>query len=170
MKKIIINSKTHGIKTVLIDDEDYELVIKHKWFVIKGVNTFYVVRNCYRTGKQKRLWLHREIMNPADNMDVDHKNNDGLDNQRSNLRIVTRTQNSQNRAAKKNGHSKYLGVCLHKKKNGGTVYWTAHIRIDKKLKWLGQFPNNIDGELNAAKAYDDAAKKYHGEFSNLNFK
>lgn len=170
MKNIIVNSKTYGIKNVLIDDEDYEFVIKHKWFVIKGGNTFYVVRNCYRTGKQKRLWLHREIMNPADNMDVDHKNNDGLDNRKSNLRVVTRTQNSQNRTSKKNGNSKYLGVCLHKKKNVVAVYWTAHIRVNKKLKWLGQFPYNSDGELKAAKAYDVAALKYHGEFANLNFK
>lgn len=172
MSELIINSKIHGVKIVLLDEDDYEKLKNFKWYIVKGVNTFYVVRSVY-LGENKcqiREYLHRVVMKEPKGMCVDHIDGDGLDNRKCNLRVATKIQNGANRKPKKTGSSKYLGVCVYSKKNGRRIYWTANIRVMKKLKWLGQFPYTDQGELEAAKMYDVAAKKYHGDFANLNFK
>ena len=94
---------------------------------------------------------------------VDHRNTDSLDNRRANLRLATHSQNSCNsRRDKSNTYSRYRGVSFSKRKQK----WFAAIRADGKKTWLGYF----DSEEDAAKAYDTAAKKYHGEYATLNFK
>ena len=85
-----------------------------------------------------------------------------MDNRRVNLRAATRAQNVRNRKKyTKSGSSKYKGVSW-KKDNGK---WSARIGLNNKSIFLG----NFEKELDAAKAYDKAAKKYHGEFACLNF-
>lgn len=106
--------------------------------------------------------MHNVIMNPPAGMVVDHKNHNTLDNQRANLRLATYSQSCANRRSFKNASSKYLGVGFEKDKQK----WAARIRVNKKGIRLGAFAREVD----AAKAYDEAAKKYHGEFANLNFK
>lgn len=170
MKIITINSKTYGKKRVLVDDENYEELVKHKWHIIKGHNTFYVVRSICKSGIQKRLWMHRVILNSPKKKYVDHINGNGLNNQKRNIRICTKRQNSRNRKSATGSHSKYLGVCLHRRKIHNHKYWTAHIRSSKKLIWIGSYPYTRQGEINAAKAYDKKAKQLFGKFANLNFK
>jgi hypothetical protein len=93
---------------------------------------------------------------------VDHRNTDSLDNRRTNLRLATPSQNSCNsRRDKSNTYSRYRGVSFSKRKQK----WFAAIRANGRKLWLGYFSDEID----AAMTYDRAARKYHGEFAQLNF-
>jgi hypothetical protein len=123
---------------------------------------FYAVRNVkIGHGRTKQSGLHREIMNNPKGLVVDHKNGDSLDNRRANLRPATRSQNCQNVPKRKNTSSRFIGVSFnkfHKK-------WSAFINSEGKRMFLGYFDNEID----AACAYDTAARKYYGEFARINF-
>jgi hypothetical protein len=132
---------TQGLKA-LVDDNDYEEFNKYKWYAHKGGNTFYVERHMKGNHKIKIL-MHRAIMNVNVGMFVDHIDGNGLNNCKSNLRIVTTRQNLQNRHSDKT--SKYVGVFFDKVSNK----WIACIRIDKIRKYIGRFEN----ELDAHKAY-----------------
>jgi hypothetical protein len=112
-------------------------------------------------GRTKLLSLHREITNAPKGLLVDHRNGDTLDNRRTNLRLATASQNMQNVKKKKNTSSRFIGVSFIK----SAGRWAAQIRAQGRDRWLGTFVNEID----AAKAYDTAAKKYYGEFARLNF-
>jgi hypothetical protein len=106
--------------------------------------------------------MHREIIQPKRKLLVDHKNNNGLDNRIDNLRLATRSQNNINsRRNKSKTLSRYVGVSFDSRKRR----WYARIYFNNKGLWLGYF----DSEIDAARAYDEAAKKYHGEFARLNF-
>ena len=147
-----------------VDPADYKRLRKYQWFATKGTNCFYT-RGCVansKTGKEKLVYIHQMIIEVPEGMVVDHINHDGMDNRSANLRAATRAQNTRNRKkfAKSSG-SKYKGIYFRKK----TRKWEVLITFEKKKIHLGTFPNEIE----AAKAYDRAAVKYHGEFACLNF-
>jgi HNH endonuclease/AP2 domain len=160
--EIIINSKKHGTHTALIDDEDFEQINKYVWSIIKGHNCFYLGTKIQFEGKKRFTLLHRYVMGLAfkEKLLIDHINHNGLDNRKENLRISTCSQNNKNRRSVENSTSKYLGVNFNKKRNR----WRAQIRSGIRKIDLGNFILEDD----AAKAYNDAALKYHGEFANLN--
>jgi hypothetical protein len=147
-------------KVALVDDEDFEYLNQWKWSVLKGHNTFYAYRKQSIDGRVCQIYMHRFIMKPPDQLDVDHIDSDGLNNQRLNLRLATKQQNQGNRRKITNGHSKYKGVTLKRGKK-----WLAQIGINSRMTHLGYFDNEID----AAKAYDRKAKELFGEFAKLNF-
>ena len=105
--------------------------------------------------------MHRQIMDFPKGLVVDHRNCDSLDNRRDNLRVVTQAINMRNRRKRKNTSSQFIGVSLRKSRNRFDV----NIRHNGKKIYLGSYDNEID----AARAYDAAAKKYYGEFARLNF-
>jgi len=151
----------------LVDDDDYDRLIKFSWHIraskISNKNNIYAVTDLNRLDKSKRrmIFMHRVIMNIDDpNIIIDHKDMNGLNNQKLNLRTANKSQNGANRTSM--GSSEYLGVswCKHGKK------WLASISFEKKCYKLGRFHSEID----AAKAYDTAAKDFHKEFANVNFK
>tara|TARA_R110000868_G_scaffold130029_2_gene339528 strand:+ start:399 stop:869 length:471 start_codon:yes stop_codon:yes gene_type:complete len=112
--------------------------------------------------------MHRLIMGcvKGDGKKIDHKDHDKLNNRLSNLRFATQSENQKNK--KSRGTSKYLGV--HKITTRGYSYWRAAINSNGKIIKLGTFPLTEEGEKQAAETYDRAAKQYHKEFANLNFK
>lgn len=87
--------KLKGNNVALVDDEDYDKISSYNWSVITCKTTKYAKRYCgsgYINGRS----MHRMIMQPPDNLVVDHKDGNGLNNQKSNLRICTRGQNISN--------------------------------------------------------------------------
>lgn len=159
MKEILLSQN----KTTVVDDEDYEYLSQWKWCAVKSGKTYYAMRNAgYKNGKQINVFMHREILHAKWFDKIDHKDHNGLNNLRNNIRKATATQNRTNTPKRNNTKSKYLGVCIR-----GNNYVSAEITIHGKTKYLGYFKND---EIAAAKAYDVAARKYHGEFANLNFK
>ncbi len=147
-------------KIALVDDEDFEYLNQWKWFARKNKHNYYV---CRRNGK-KHILLHNVIMNPSPGFEVDHRDRNGLNCQRKNMRIATHSQNQSNKRSQINGTSKYLGV--HYKKSKGYSYICAAIQSNHIQLHLGTFKTEED----AARAYDNKAKELHGEFANLNFK
>lgn len=144
----------------LVDDSDYDELSNYKWCVIKNLNTFYATSHAYIDDKRTTIRMHRIIMNPPEGMIIDHKNGDGLDNQKSNLRICTYSENSRNINSHKNSTSKYIGVSYSS--SYGT--WLSMIMVDGKNKSLGYFKT----ELEAAIIRNIAARKYYKEFAKLN--
>lgn len=157
MKEIVLSQ---GL-TARVDDDDYEYLNQWKWTAVKSYNTYYATRKRWIDGKQKHYFMHSVIMNPPFGMEVDHKDHNGLNNQKSNLRNGTHQQNQMNRRPVKTSSSKYLGVNVEEGK-----YIIAYVQVNKRKVRLGTFKTEED----AARAYDEAAKKHYGEFANVNFK
>ena len=151
-------------KYAIVDPDDFERLNKHKWFAIKNANTFYARRTKRAGKKYVSIMMHRQILHSPDHLVVDHINHNGLDNRKANLRLATRSQNNFNRLIikRKGSSSKYKGVSWNK----DSKKWLARIHVNGRYEFLGSFKD----EIQAAKAYDKAAKKYHGEFASLNFK
>lgn len=148
-------------KFALVDDEDFEELSKVKWRANKGGNTFYAIRSVYFDFISKSFLMHREILGlNYSEFHVDHIDGNGLNNQRSNLRICTHRENMMNRATNKNSTSHYKGVSWARDRKK----WRAEIEVDAKRIKIGCF----ETEKYAARAYNEAAIKYHGEFARLN--
>lgn len=150
-------------KVALIDDDDFEFINSFKWYATKKKYTFYAERSQHiSTGKHVNIPMHRLILGVTKKtMKVDHVDENGLNNQKSNLRICTHAQNKRNVTKRITGTlSKYKGVTKHKRDNR----WMAQIRLNYKNIFCGYFKD----EREAAIAYNKAAIKYHGEFANLN--
>ena len=150
-------------KEAIIDDCDFDLVMNsgYKWCAVKGLTrsyTYYVVGN--GGTNPRRILMHQLIMGKPQNGCLDHKDGNGLNNRRENLRVATLTQNCANRRVHKNSKSGFKGVYYEPRKNR----YIAHIKKNYKRFWLGSFRDPID----AAKAYDSAATKHFGEFARLN--
>jgi hypothetical protein len=147
-------------KICLVDDEDYDWVKKLNLHAIYN-GTWYVRCDI----KSKHFMLHRLILNATKGVKVDHISGNGLDNRRCNLRPVTPSQNNMNRVKSTiiNGRtctSVYKGVSWNKPINK----WIVHIKINGKARHVGCFTSEID----AAKAYNEEAKKVFGEYAKLN--
>lgn len=162
MKKILLRSLRYGNRYALVDDADYSELSKYVWSLQRGTTgIFYATRGTERNGKQKSYAMHRQIMGFPNSM-IDHKDRNGLNNQRENLRPATRSQNGANYIGRtKIRRGKFKGVTKYSHWDG----FHAQIAVNQKHMFLGSFKNEED----AARAYDKAAKKYFGEFAYLNF-
>lgn len=160
-------------KVALVDDADYKWLTQWKWHLCKSKlrNTYYAGRHLtIKKNKQCTVLMHRELLGlkKGDGKLVDHKDHNGLNNQRYNIQEATRTQNVCNKTSSKTSTFKYLGVCYINRKRKGEYCTQIIVQIGVKNKriLIGQFKTEIE----AVKAYDKAAVFYHGEFANLNFK
>lgn len=148
-----------GGKYALVDDSDYEWLSQWKWQYSKRFG--YAERTVHQNGKSRKKRMHQVIMGePPEGMEIDHIDGNKLNNQRSNLRFVTRSQNNMNAKKRVNTTSRYKGVHFERY----TGKWRAAIIVDGKKVSLGRFCSEIE----AAKAYNEAAIKYFGDFARLN--
>lgn len=155
MKQLPLHGR-HGVgHFAVVDDTDYPEVSGYRWH---RTDRGYVCRSGDRSGT--RIPLHRHLLIPPPDMEVDHINGDKLDNRRANLRICTHQQNVRN--APRISRSGYRGV---QRVTTRTPTWYAHIAVNGKKRYLGSFST----PMYAARAYDKAAKQLHGEFGILNF-
>lgn len=143
----------------LVDEADADLVLAHKWCALRQGNLVYAQRGVRKPdGRWTCRSMHAFLTGFAM---TDHRNGDGLDNRRSNLREATKTQNNRN-GRRRNGISGFKGVTLT---NPRTGLWKARIGVDMRTVCIGYFATAED----AARAYDAAARELHGEFATFNF-
>lgn len=151
---------THGKKT-MIDDADLPTVQGYKWRAFQHRGSWYAVANIrLADGRRSTLRLHRLLMDAPADVLIDHKDGDGLNNRRDNLRVASNGQNRANDKHRRNGQSGFKGVRC---KASGS--FQAQLTHEKVAHYLGTFERAED----AARAYDRAARQYHGAFANLNF-
>lgn len=150
--------------TAIVDDEDYDRVVKIRWHVLTGrINSpTYASSSQKINGKWKNVSLHRYILNAPIGIQVDHRNGDGLDNRRANLRVASVAQNAYNRRPMKGSFSGYKGV---RHKMFTRDRWIASIGHERRLLHIGMY----DTAEEAARAYDAKAKELFGEFAYVNF-
>lgn len=151
----------------IVDDADYEGLSGYKWHAHFTYNNVYATRSVHarlglRKYQCKRFLMHREILGlvVGDGIQVDHKNRNGLDNRRENLRACTPKQNHGNQMSR-SGVSAYKGVSFDKRRQK----WRAQIFFDGRQKFLGYHRNEVE----AALAYDYAAREHWGLFARTNF-
>lgn len=152
-------------RVALVDVEDFDLVMQYRWSVMEAVRGRgrsgpYAVTSsiCDANGKQRTTRMHVLIMGQ---LWIDHVNGDGLDNRRSNLRPATVAQNNRNRRPTVGTSSQFKGVRWYPPREK----WNARIGHNGKLRHLGYF----EDEIEAAKAYDEAARLLFGEYARPNF-
>ncbi len=154
MREIVL---TQG-KVALVSDEDYEELSKHKWHARYNRGLFYACRTVTVSPRREaNVYMHQVVCCKG----ADHKDGNGLNNQRDNLRPATHQQNQFNRGPRLGSCSRFKGVYRDKDRKK----WRACIRISGSKKHIGYF----DDELKAATAYDDKARELFGEFAWLNF-
>lgn len=150
-------------KVALVDDSDYESLSRWKWHFD---GKYYAAREGRKSDGVlcgKTIKMHRQILGLLNSdLHIDHKNHNGLDNRRGNLRACSRSMNMANQSLCKNSSSGCKGVHYHK--DGRLNPWQAYIKIRQVRKNLGYFSNKDQ----AALAYNEAAQKYFGEFALLN--
>lgn len=152
MKKIPL---TQG-KFAIVDDEDYRILSGYKWHVRERSNTFYA-RRFVRKGVA--VEMHREIMDFPKCLEVDHRDGNGLNNLRANLRVATHSENMRNSCISKNNKTGFKGVSFAKREQK----YRAVIYVESRMIHLGYFPAPEE----AYAAYCAGATSHHGEFARL---
>lgn len=159
MKAIIL---TKG-RIATVDDEDFGKVNQFKWIASRTIRGHYYAKRAVTIlgspGKQRTLGMHNFLLGESF---VDHRNGDGLDNRRENLRAASHSLNRRAFHRKRFGSSEFRGVSW----DAGHKKWAAYIWVENRRNIrLGRFEDEED----AARAYDAAAKEHYGEFGHLNF-
>jgi len=148
-------------KTALIDECDLPLVSQYSWHAVYRKPCWYAASSSLRRKTGQALYLHRLIMDAKPDEHVDHKNGNGLDCRRENMRICTNAQNRMNNHSR-TGKSAFKGVWFSAK--NANRQWRANISVGDKTVHLGGY----ETEAEAARAYNAAALKHYGEFACLN--
>jgi hypothetical protein len=163
MMTVPLGGKKAAGRVALVDDQDFELVSQYRWHICEANRPGYdggpyAVTNIRQSpgAIPGALFMHTLITGWRR---VDHRNHDGLDNQRANLRPTTDSQNMANSRPRGNGTSRYKGVCWEGRR------WRAGIKVNGRRRHLGCFVT----EEAAARAYDAAALATWGEYAWLNF-
>lgn len=144
-------------KVALVDDEDFEKVNKYRWrfgckdYAVRGSGTS--AKGNYRTH-----YMHRVILNAPENLQIDHKNRNKLDNRKDNLRLATNAQNQTNSLRKLCFKtSRFKGVSWSKQKHK----WEVRLSVDGKRIYAGRYTD----EHEAARVYSALARHHYKEFA-----
>jgi hypothetical protein len=147
----------------LVDEVDAELVAGYRWRAVKIKHCFYA-RTQLREPGWPCVYMHRLLLAVPRGVCVDHINHDGLDNQRANLRVCSKAQNLANarkRISPRGTHSDFKGIIFI----GRLQKWRAQISFQKVRRYLGHYSSEVE----AARAYDRAARETFGDFACVNF-
>jgi hypothetical protein len=148
--RFIINNQP-----VFIDDEDYDLIKDYTWHLIKSNNTFYAqayIKGSKTGGKTaKYVYLHRLVFHAPDGIEIDHKNHNGLDCRKSNLRLISRAGNSRNRLMR--NKTGFKGV-----RSKGNRF-ESKITIEGKCIYLGSYKTPEQAGQAYQKAFDEQIQK-----------
>ena len=153
---------TQGL-VAFVDEADLPLIAGYSWSAMRIRNTWYACayqRGSHGSNGRKNILMHRLLLDAPKGVQVDHRNGDGLDNRRSNLRLASASQNQMNRHVSA-GRSRFKGVTW----DGRGERWVVRTQMDGEARHVGYFAD----ELEAARAYDLAALDRFGEFAQLNF-
>lgn len=145
-------------KSALIDSQDLPFISRWKWYARESNGTWYAARGQWNGKNNTIIKMHRVLLSAKKGYLVDHINHDTLDNTRGNLRLVTSSQNQMNRIA--SAKSGFKGVALTRNKKR----YRTFIKIDGSYRHLGVF----DEILEAARAYNRAAKEAFGDYAFFN--
>lgn len=160
MPAIKISSKGKVFE-VLFDEEDRALVEAHRWCVAHAGRSKYAVTSIKTLGGVWRMArMHKMIAGTPEGLDTDHRNGNGLDNRRRNLRVCSRADNIRNQRLHASSSTGFRGV-TRKVLPSGSVRFRAHIRVLGVQRHLGYFAT---AEA-ASRAYDAAADSAFGEFA-----
>jgi hypothetical protein len=146
----------------IVDPEDFERLNQLEWHCTHRGYAKRAVPDKSAKGRQRLVWMHRELCPVPEGMFVDHINRNRLDNRKANLRPATHRQNVWNRTLnRKLGGTFYRGIRWDKSRKK----WRVRLRVDGHLKSFGFYSDEVE----AAKAYDRVARQHRGEFASLNF-
>lgn len=154
-------SRLDAWAVVLVSPQDVPVLWSRRWQLRFQRGKAYVRYNLKVAGKQTVLYLHRVITNAAGGVQVDHRNRNGLDNQRGNLRSADQVQNNANAVKRSGCTSSFKGVAWDKRSGK----WVAYINAEGRRVSIGAFRD----EEQAARAYDERARAAFGSFARLNF-
>jgi hypothetical protein len=159
MKTVFLVGVKAAGRVALVDDADYDVVVKHRWRVIEhrqrsGRGDGPYAMTTIFDGRRRDIYMHTMLTGWKM---TDHSDGDGLNNQRSNLRPATTAQNNYNQSPQAGTSSRFKGVTWHKKRRK----WQASIKVNGKFHYLGLFSD----EEKAARAYADAAIATQGSYA-----
>jgi len=144
-----------------VDAADYDEIAACMWHVKSWRGKQYAMRTVKRNGVKRTFYMHRVLMQPGPGLEIDHIDGDGLNNRRTNLRVVTRSQNQKNMRHHRDSLNPYKGIHRDKARQ----VWVGTIWVAPHNIYLGGFAEPKD----AALAYDEAALRYYGPFALVNF-
>lgn len=152
-------------KVAVVSNRDFTRLNQFSWHVWRPLNAphlAYAARKIRKKdGRYSKAFMHREVLCAPPGMEVDHRNRDGLDNRRRNLRLATASQNQANSRQHRDAQSsRFKGVTWHK----GSQKWQSSIQFQKHRFYLGWFVSEID----AALAYNRKAIALFGSYARLN--
>jgi len=144
---------------VRVDEEDYERLSQYSWCLFKSEKWQYAIRVEHKNGTQKTIYMHREIMGVTDpKVYVDHRDHDGLNNLKSNLRVSDNRFNQYNVGKKSTSKQKYKNI-----RQLDESRWQVRVRTPKG----NRVEKVVYSEEEAVKLYNELALKHHGEFAYL---
>lgn len=156
----------HGRGVAIVDDADYEMVAGYRWYLAKGKYTSYARASTVdEGGRWGSIPMHRLILGASAEDEVDHKNRNGLDNRRENLRTCSGSQNQRNAPKRADNTSGFRGVYFDCSRLPRRSPWRAMTSINVKNKHLGYYPTAAE----AAEHYDRAVLSLAGEHAETNF-
>jgi hypothetical protein len=144
-------------KVAVVSDCDFPFLSQWNWFAVQCRHLWYAAR--YE--KRKRIYMHREILKTKPGQETDHRDGNGLNNWRKNLRNGTHQQNLIARIRTRPfKSSKFRGVTW----DSFTGKWYAKTTFNGKTVNLGRFSSEVD----AAEAFNNFARKNYGSWANIN--